>query len=297
MKNLFLLLALICTYTISLGQSPRDEFIKYFQQGNTEKQLSVLQQWEKDNPTDADLFACYFNYYIIQARQEVLSLSSKDTNEEELVVQDSAGEVVGFIGSQIIYKEVFLKKAFEKIDRGITLHPNRLDLRFGKIYTLGEAKMWEDFTSEIIKTIDYSSENQNAWTWTLNEKKTDGKLFFLSSIQGYQNTLYDANDNALLTNMRTISEAVLKHYPKHMESLSNIAITHLIQEEYPEAIKHLKKAVKIAPKDVIILNNLALCYQRQGNKKSAIKYYKKMIKYADESTIQYAEQKIKELEE
>ena len=57
------------------------------------------------------------------------------------------------MGSNSYYSEKELQKAFKKIDEGISNFPNRLDMRFGKIYVLGLVENWEDFTAEIIKTV------------------------------------------------------------------------------------------------------------------------------------------------
>ena len=79
---------------------------------------------------------------------------------------------------------------------------------------------WKNFTSEIIKTIEYSSKNGNNWTWTNNEKYDGGENDFLLDIQTYQLQLYNTGNDDLLENMREIANEVLKYYPNHIESLS-----------------------------------------------------------------------------
>jgi len=96
--------------------------------------------------------------------------------------------------------------------------------------------------------------------------------------------------------MKRIAETVLKYYPDHVESLSNLSIVFMLQKQYDMALEQLKKAEKLNQKDYIVLSNIAQAYKLKGNKKSAIKYYELTIKYGDEQTKQYAKEQIEELE-
>lgn len=295
MRSILTILTFSLLSGICSGQDFHTEFVRYFQQGDSSKQLETLKKWEKADPKNPELLTSYFNYYFLQSRQEFVSLTTTQPDGESLSLQDSTGKTAGFLGSQVSYNQQTLKKAFDKIDQGITLYPNRLDMRFGKIYAYGYLEDWEPYTNEIIKTIRYSSANNNEWMWTNNEKKTNGKDLFLSSLQDYQLTLYNTGDDKLLLNMRTIAEETLKYYPDHVASLSNLSITYLLTGEYDKGIEPLLKAEKLDPTDAIVLSNIAQGYKLKGNKRMAIKYYQKTIKYADEETAAFATQQIEEL--
>lgn len=288
-----LILILICQ--LGFGQNFQSEFQKYLQENDTINQLRVLTEWEKSEPKNAELFTSYFNYYVKKSRKEAISISTEQPNGESFLLKDSLNNIAGYFGNQVHYDQQEIQKGFEKIDEGIKLYPNRLDMRFGKIYVLGLLENWETFTTEIIKSIKYSSENKNAWTWTNNEKKENGKDFFLTSIQDYQIQLYNTENDDLLVNMREIANEILKYYPNHIESLSNLSITYLLTGEYDKGIDALKKAEKINPKDFIILSNIAQGYKLKGDKEKAIEYYQKTIEYGDEQAKEYSKQQIKEL--
>ena len=168
-------------------------------------------------------------------------------------------------------------------------------MRFGKIYVLGQIKDWHSFTKEIIKTVDYSAVNDNQWTWTNNEKQKDSKDFFLSSLQDYQVQLYNTGDDDLFENMREIANSILKYYPNHIESLSNLSVTYLLSGEYDKGLEPLLKAERINPEDYIVLSNIAQGYKLKGDKNKAIEYYKKTIEYGDEQAKAFARQQIEEL--
>ena len=72
----------------------------------------------------------------MKSHQEILALTTDQPNGESLVLKDSLNQTAGFLGSQIHYDQTELKKGLNKIDEGIKLYPNRLDMRFGKIYAL-----------------------------------------------------------------------------------------------------------------------------------------------------------------
>lgn len=297
MKKILGLLLTGFIFNIVAAQDYQDDFQKYFQENDTINQLRTLTEWEKANPKDAELFTSFFNYYFSKSRDEILVVAAGDPpkGEKYLSLSDSVGNYAGFIGSQINYNKSFLKKGLDKISEGIKLYPNRLDMRFGKIYVLGQIKDWTSFTKEIIETVDYSAINDNQWTWTNNEKQKDGKEFFLSSLQDYQVHLYNTGNDDLLVNMREIANTILKYYPNHIESLSNLSITYLLTGEYDKGIEPLLKAEKLNPHDYIVLSNIAQGYKLKGDKKKAIEYYEKTVEYGDEQAKSYAKQQIKEL--
>ncbi|WP_026775767.1 tetratricopeptide repeat protein [Polaribacter sp. Hel_I_88] len=280
---------------IGSSQDYQSEFQKYCQTNDTINQLKVLNEWNSANPKDAELYTSYFNYHFLKSKQEILAMSTDQPNGESLVLKDSLNQTAGFLGSKIHFDQTELEKGVNKIDEGIKLYPNRLDMRFGKIFVFGEMSDWKNFTSEIKKTIEYSATNNNNWTWTNNEKYDGGEKEFLLDIQNYQLQLYNTGNDDLLKNMREIANKVLKFYPNHIESLSNLSITYLITGEYDKGIEALLRAEKISPKDYIVLGNIAQGYKLKGDKKKAIEYYEKTVKFGDERAKEYAKQQIIEL--
>lgn len=295
MKKHSILIVFLFLQSFIFAQNFQDDFKKHYDNKDTINQLKTLIKWEKSDPKDPELFTSYFNYYVINAKKEVLSLTKSQPKGESLVLSDSLNNQAGYLGSQTYYDYDKIEKGMTKINQGIALHPNRLDMRFGKIYVLGMLGNWKEFTNEIITTIKHSSTNNNDWTWTNNKKREDSKEFFLSSLQTYQMQLYNTEDDALLVNMRDIANEVLKYYPDNVESLSNLSITYLLTKEYDKGLEVLLKAEKINPKDTIVLANIAHAYKLKGDKKTSITYYEKMAKYGDEETKSYAQSQIEKL--
>jgi len=294
----FLLFVLTLLFNQVSGQTFKQQFNDLVSKKDTVEQQQLLEKWEKNDSNDPELFVAYFNYYVNKSRSEIITLGQNPKGEDFLQIMDqdtTKKEPVGFIYGDTYYNPDLLSKGFDWVNKGIEKHPNRLDMRFGKIYMFGQIEDYENFTKEIIKTIDYSAINKNKWTWADNKPLDDPKVFMLSSIQSYQIQLYNTENDDLLDNMKRIADTVLKYYPDHIESLSNLSIVFMLQKQYDKALESLLKAEKLNPKDYIVLSNIAHAYKLKGDTKNAIKYYDLTMKHGDEQTKKYAQGQIDEL--
>jgi len=100
----------------------------------------------------------------MNSKKTIVRLDENTKGKDILQVmdnEDSIKEPVTYMFEETYYDPEFLKKSFDYIDIGIAKHPNRLDMRFGKIYMLGFLDDYERFTMEIIKTVEYSAKNNN----------------------------------------------------------------------------------------------------------------------------------------
>ncbi|MBP1644911.1 MAG: hypothetical protein H6Q16_486 [Bacteroidetes bacterium] len=299
-RILILSLSLIFSLNNSFSQSFKEKFDYLIEVNDTIGQQQILDNWEKFDINDPELYVAYFNYYVNKSHQETITLGQDPQGEAvyQIMDQDSSQkEPVGFLYGGNYYEQNILSKGFEWINKGIEKHPNRLDMRFGKIYIYGQLEDYDNFTKEILKTIDYSSKNKNNWTWSENKPVEDAKKMFLGSIQDYQIQLYKTENDSLLNNMKQIAERILKYYPDHIESLSNLSIVYTIYKQYDKAIDYLLEAYKINPKDFIVLYNIAHAYELKGDVQNAIKYYKLTIEYGDQEAVEYSKEQIKLLEE
>lgn len=143
------------------------------------------------------------------------------------------------------------QKAFNFVNEGIVLFPNRLDLRFGKTYMCQMLDNVQCIKDEIIKILQYSATNNNQWLWVNDEPKDNE--FMLGILQNYQKNLWE--DGHLLE-MRELAAEVLKYFPDNVESLNTIAISYLAEDNWKEAENYLKTAHQINPDDEIVNKNL-----------------------------------------
>lgn len=296
MKTTLITTIVLVFGTTVYGQDYYDKFKNFSTNKDTVGQRNLLQEWEKKNINDPELYTCYFNFYVQKSMSEVIRLDSDPSTGKNLQITDSTNQVVGYIHGETSYNPKYLNLGFEIIDQGIAKFPNRLDMRFGKIHMLGQVNDYDSFTDEIVRSIDYSIKNKNKWQWTLNESVKEPKDFLLDNIQTYINNLFDLGDRQA-KNIRRIAETTLKNYPDNVVSLSNLGISYIFENNYSKGLEPLLTAEKKTPKDPIILGNIAYIYINLKNNKKATEYYEKVIQFGDDNAKRFAEQQLKKIKE
>ena len=251
MKRNTILALLLAFVSPTVAQSWSDTFYDALNDDNLALQRQTLAEWQQAMPDDIDLYIARFNYHIGQA-----------TNTSSVIAADSAVLV---------------------IDQAIRLFPDRLDLRFGKTYFLGQIKQWQPFADEIIQTLDHSDRINHRWQFpNLNG---GGRELMLEGIQDYLYTLADEIDNtdkptpddtAIVLHMRRIAHRAAQLFPSDITILKHLAYTHIALADYDNALRHLLRAEKIDPNDPDVLDRLVLVYTKLKNKKLAAQYSQRL---------------------
>jgi tetratricopeptide (TPR) repeat protein len=120
--------------------------------------------------------------------------------------------------------------------------------------------------------------------------------FMLNAVQEYVAQIYNVGESQA-NNIKLISETVLKYYPKHVASLSDLGLAYTLKNDPDNALKYFLKATAIDPKDFIVLNNIANIYSKKGDDDNALKYYELTQKYGDEEAKALASSEIKRLKD
>ncbi len=281
------------------GQNFKALFDSAFAAEDTAQQRHIIREWQvmgEHEPLSAAFYVSAFTYYFNLGRQEMLSLQSEPDRNTQMEIRDSLGNISGYMSSTVRYDRSVVNEGLEQIRKGIERYPNRLDLRYGEIYVLGELEEFEAFTLRLIEAIDYSAAIENEWLWAENEPVEEPENFFLGNIQDYQLTLYDTERDSLLSNMRRIANAVLVHYPNHIISLSNIALTHMVKRDWNQTIEFLEKAYAIDPQDSIVISNLAHCYEALGEMEMVRRYYRILSEHDDPELAAFGAQMLLDLD-
>ncbi len=296
MNKFPLTIAILFLTYFGFGQSNYQNFISFSQANDTTNIIKLLSKWESQNNVDAEFYVCALNYYFDKAHIQVLSIESQPNNngKDALKLTGEDGKEY-FMNSNSAFDDKLLSKTISYATEGIRKFPNRLDLRFGKCYVLKEIQDYENFTKELIETIEYSITNKNEWLWSENIVKENGKDFFLKTIYDYQTELYTTNNDDLLDNIIEIGTKTIQHYPSEIEIISITAIAYTLKNNFDKAIEYLKMAEKLNEKDYIILGNLAQTYKRKGDKENAIKYFELYKKYGDNQAKEDATKELIEL--
>lgn len=276
-----------------ISQNYEEDFYNAFHKGDTALQITLLNQWEKSELQNPEMHIAWFNYYINKSKSDIITISDHSNADEYLAISDSSGKTAGYLSSGIVYSDYYAGKAIERINSAILQNPDRLDMRFGKIYFLGKIENFDSFTSNIISALHHSASISHKWVWKHNEVMANPEHTLLNAIQDYIVQLYNTDNDSLLGHMENISKTVLIYFPDHVESLSNLSVVYILKGDYQKALLPLLKAEKTAPTDAIILNNIAHAYKNLGDKNKAIEYYKKVKKHGDAESVKYADEQIK----
>ncbi|MBM3937973.1 MAG: hypothetical protein FJ333_04865, partial [Sphingomonadales bacterium] len=99
----------------SVGSNPSDEFspkvsqeytafLKLLRNKDTAAQRVFLAQWSGIGQQDPEFYVCYANYYMNLAKKEVINMTTvpPETGEESFAINDSVGNVVGYLRSQTV---------------------------------------------------------------------------------------------------------------------------------------------------------------------------------------------------
>ena len=261
---LFLVISVLFCVHVS-GQTFNKEFTSAIGAKNMAKAEEILKKWDFADSNDAELYVAYFNFYTVKSQ-----------------------EAVGLV-STTKYDNNYSKKALEYISEGIERFPTRFDMRAAKIYMLANLKEFSTLTSEVIKTIEYSVKIKNDWKGAEFRIMDEPVEMFYGAIVEFQGLIYKEKNEALYSNMLKISEAMIKHYPKNVQSMLEISTVYVRQKKYNESIEILQKALKIEPKNTILNYNLAYVYEMKAEKANAKKYFEFVVANATEKEDQLKE--------
>ncbi len=308
MKRLFaiILFATLCGF--ATAQSVYEHFYEALQNDDSAGTARLISEMRTSGDQSAERYIAEYNYYVNKALLFSGMTSSTVYPDENVPVvgdimtlTDSTGEVAGYMYFIENWDEDIADTGLAVIAKGISLHPDRLDMHYGKIHFLRQLRRWNDYADAIHSTLDYVSKHRKTMVFPDNDAPIDTIL--TEGILDYERDMFgaiqDAPDSMTFVNriglLRGIAEHMLRIYPDDIYSMNIMAVTYQLAEDRESTLKWLLKAEKVNPKDVVILNNIADTYHIIGDKKNERKYLQKMIKYGDEETVQKAKQYLEEL--
>ena len=297
MKRLLLTLAIVMFSCSAFAQSRTelyDRFHEAISRYNTDGAAEVIAEWERSYPGDAEIFALQANYHFQKAINEeiVLSDTEPEDGREYLLTKDSLG-VQRYLYSEIRIDSTELKAAQAALAEGILNHPDRLDLRLGKITVHLYVAEHDLAVQEVTSALERSLKNQNRWTNTLDEPiETDGVSYLRECIQDYLEQLIEADD---LASAERMIDDCIKSYSKDAVFLTDKGVLRFYANDLKGALKWFRKASRNAPEDMLITTNIANIYEKMGNRKKALKYYGIIAESDDEKFAEIAKSAIEEL--
>ena len=163
-----------------------------------------LEEWEAQDPKNVDLCTCWSNLYLSRSLVSPLQLNipqgegmynmEVDKESQMITLKDSLGNIKGYITpGQTFFSVEYFDKAIAKLDEGLALNPNRLDIWMGKTHAFLMKKDFDKACQNIFLTLRRAKEVGNGWLWTENGPLKEKSFESLSSMTDYAVDMMEAD--------------------------------------------------------------------------------------------------------
>lgn len=277
MKKRFLFISLLALIAFNIQAfDKQNQVVEGLQKGRYEAVKVLLEEWEKESPSDPDLMTGWFNYYLF-----------RNAEEKNIVGYMKNGQYGSY--SKTFYNDTDLKKAISYLDKALKKNPNRMDIYFGKINALLNAEKYSEGANAILEFLKVYDKNKTDWYWTNNQKFSTNRWnveeVVVSALHDYC-TLFDYYTDR--NSAKKALDGILKRFPKNVIFMNYLSYYYSSAKEYDKSIEVLLSAYKIAPDDYVIIGNLASDYEKSGKYRKAEKYYTIMYQLDSDEAKQYA---------
>lgn len=289
MKHIFTMAALLLSCALMYGQDDPAAFkSRYERQVRTVGAAGVgvetiLDRWEAAFPDDPAMLEGRYNYFLAKARST--EVVPKDASrylgaEPVLTLKDSTGRDVYYY-QEDFYVDSLFARSQTAIDKAIALQPSELGYRVDKITALMlyEKGSPDLATAELLKLIQYNKTARPSWTYYGLAVDDDT---FVATVQEYCFNFFRFATPGCYEAFRTVSEEMLKIYPKNTDFLSNVGSYWLVYKQKPrQALKWYNKVLKINPKDYTAAKNCVILARSEKNPKLEKKYLPLLMEASD----------------
>lgn len=297
MKKLAVLIVLFSIISVSIcAQSNIQKFWNLVKQEKFEDAEVFLQDWEKSDKRDPELYVAYFNYYITKARTEQMRLESKPPASGQFMeAENDDGDKV-YIYSLITYEEEYSKKAIEAIDTGLSYNPKRLDMHFGKAQFLFMREQYSEQKDLLKKLIALNKKYKTEWLWSNNTKADSIPVVFEDTIHEYIGKLLSTENKTAIKCSLDLSLLFMEEYPDNPMGYNDAGLSCIYLEDFNSAKQYYKTGYERIKTDEILLANLARVCKELGDNEDAIKYYKILAESTNEQYVEHARTQLEGLE-
>jgi tetratricopeptide (TPR) repeat protein len=276
LKKLFLVVILqFCLLNVFADGKYQEKYLELLRDGNFDALKLLLEEWEKAEPKNPEMFIGYFNYYVNSGAEKVTEVFSDGGRQ--------------FMGSRTRYNNEDVYKGIQYLDRGLAAAPDRLDMYWGKIEILMAINDFAKAGDTLYDLIGLSPKHNNKWRLANNQPVQNGREYFLDYINRYFTRCTDQNTEDSMNAAKRCSEREIEVYPKSTYGYNNLAVYYVYSDKIQDALNTLLKAETVNGKDGIILLNIGRMYIELDNKAKAREYFNKVLKIGTPQEKQGAE--------
>ena len=236
MKSIFMLavysLLVIPSFTFALDKSEFDELTAKIGAEEYAPVEKFLTDKKASLAKDPEYYVVLLNYVVAKGEHSGLVVAQGEAEPGDLQLTDpKTGEAIGFMGSRSDYDEKLIVDGIRRSQKALKKHFNsRLDIHFGIVAIAERVNRWDIVGDQLVEMI------QNILPRT--------------------HTMFRSDTPETDKELKKVSKALVKYYPKVIYGYANLGVYHLVNKEYDTAEKYLKQALKIDPNDEIVKGNL-----------------------------------------
>lgn len=245
---------------------------------------TVLNHWENADSTSSAMLMAKFSYYFNKSySNRVVSKTSRKYlgNEPLFSLKDSTGTDVYYFEEPVFDDEIY-GKAIQALDKAIRFYPIDMDYRFLKAdaymaYEKDSPDMAVAYLLDIVRS--YRSKPN----WKYEGKAMDDELF-AGAMQEYCHALFSLASPNGYEAFKSLSEAMLKLFPKELMFMNNLGSYHLaVGKNCKKAISIFNKVLKKDPSNNVAIRNCIIAARNMKDVKAEKKYLRMYIKYGPEN--------------
>ena len=247
---------------------------------------TILNRWEEAIPDDPDMLEGRYRYCLSKSMSSAVVAMDRARylgEEPVLTLKDSAGRDVHYFEDTVFTDSLFARSQ-SAIDRAIAFAPDELGYRVDKITSLMiyEKDSPDMATQELLKVIDYNKKSRPEWMYYGLAVDEDT---FKSTIQEYCFNFFRYATPGSYEAFRTVSEAMLKLYPKDTDFMNNIGSYWFVYKNNSrKALQWYNKVLKINPRDYTAAKNCVVMARKEKDKKLEKKYLPLLIEATPDET-------------
>ena len=290
MKNFCAILSTLLLSTSSMLAQNADKFQEFHtierQYGFGSKQtLSFLNQWEKEEPNNAEMLYCWYLDHFLQANQLIEQSENLNDFKNSAMLPDT---ITRFGELQIknfwIMKDkgdgmMHYKKALEYMQKAISLHPNILELYSNKTDGFIRKNEFKYAASTLLDVIELDRENHNRWTDFYGKPFGEQNDMVVSQyIQETFGALIGKNEFSLA---EFICDTLISLYPNKLDYQFDKGIIYLQSFQKEKALQHFLQLNEQFPNEGNLHRVLATIYQENGDIENMKKYATLLLQNAD----------------
>ena len=159
-----------------------------------------------------------------------------------------------------------------------------IDLRFGKIYFLGQLRRWDAFARVIGRTIDYSVQIGHRWCYPnvpddmMEELLVEGMVdYMVEMFVNIADTAHlTAADTLMARRIQGVAKRIVQLFPGDFPSTYMLALSHLMLSESDKAYKYLMRAEGLDSTSVPLIKSLIKVCRLLGTNAQAKEYQQRL---------------------